>query len=88
MVLAELSEWVVETEDLTEIQVPRIGLGQGAKVIPEALPELELTGNVDSISGISEIKSGDVTYTARILLDDADPKLRWGMTVTVTFEEG
>jgi multidrug resistance efflux pump len=88
VVLAELSEWVVETEDLTEIQVPRIGLGQGAKVIPEALPELELTGNVDSISGISEIKSGDVTYTARILLDDADPKLRWGMTVTVTFKEG
>jgi multidrug resistance efflux pump len=88
VVLAELSEWVVETEDLTEIQVPQIRSGQGATLIPEALPELSLTGKVDSISRISEIKSGDVTYTARILLDDADPRLRWGMTVTVNFEEG
>ena len=88
VVLAELSEWVVETEDLTEIQVPQIRSGQGATVIPEALPELSLTGKVDSISSISEVRSGDVTYTARILLDEADPRMRWGMTVTVNFEEG
>lgn len=87
VVLGEVSEWAVETEDLTEIQVPQIRLGQGAKVIPEALPELMLTGTVESISKLSEIKSGDVTYTARILLDQADPHLRWGMTVAVTFEE-
>jgi multidrug resistance efflux pump len=87
VVLAEVSEWVVETEDLTELQVPQIRLGQGATVIPEALPELRLSGSVESISKISEIKSGDVTYTARIQLNETDPHLRWGMTVAVIFEE-
>ena len=87
VVLAGLSEWVVETEDLTEIQVPQIEIGQAATVIPEALPDLMLTGTVESISRIFEIKRGDVTYTSRILLDEAEPHLRWGMTVTVTFEE-
>ena len=87
VVLAEVSEWTVETEDLTELQVPQIKLGQEVTVVPEALPDLVLSGNVESISKISEIKSGDVTYTAQILLNINDPRLRWGMTVAVTFEE-
>jgi HlyD family secretion protein len=87
VVLAVTNEWVVETEDLTEIQVPNIELGQGATVIPEAFPEMALTGTVESISRIFEIKSGDVTYTARIRLAEGDPRLRWGMTTVVTFEE-
>ncbi|HEX6302728.1 MAG TPA: efflux RND transporter periplasmic adaptor subunit [Anaerolineales bacterium] len=87
VILAGLSEWIVETEDLTEIQVPELEVGQRATVNPEALPEIALTGTVESISGISELKRGDVTYTARILLDEVDSRLRWGMTVAVTFEE-
>jgi HlyD family secretion protein len=87
IILAELSEWIVETDDLTEIQVPELEVGQRATVSPEALPEIELAGTVESISRISEIKRGDVTYTARILLDGVDSRLRWGMTVGVTFEQ-
>ncbi len=87
VVLAEMNEWVVETEDLTEIQVPDVEIGQDATILPEALPGLMLSGTVESISSISEIKSGDVTYTARILLDETDPNLRWGMTVNVIFEQ-
>ncbi len=87
VMLAQVNEWVVETEDLTEIQVPDVEIGQGATVLPEAIPSLMLSGTVESISSISEIKSGDVTYTARILLDETDPNLRWGMTVDVIFEQ-
>jgi hypothetical protein len=34
-----------------------------------------------------EEKRGDVTYTARIRLDNIDPRLRWGMTVATVFED-
>jgi multidrug resistance efflux pump len=87
VVLADFSQWVVETDDLTEIEVPDISVGQLVTVTPDALPDLELSGTVDSISDLSEEKRGDVTYTARILLDEADEQLRWGMTVVVTFLE-
>jgi HlyD family secretion protein len=87
VVLAVITEWVVETDDLTEIQVPQIAIGQKATVIPEALPDSTLVGTVEYISEIFEIKSGDVTYTTRILLDETDPRLRWGMTVAVIFED-
>jgi HlyD family secretion protein len=87
VVLADLSQWEIETDDLTELDVPQVHLGQTAIVRPDALPELELKGVVGTIKDLSEEKRGDVTYTATILLDQADPRLRWGMTVAVEFGE-
>ena len=86
-VLADFSRWKVETDDLTEIEVPSIFIGQEVTVTPDALPELELNGTVDYISDLYEEKRGDITYTARILLNEDDERLRWGMTVVVNFEE-
>jgi len=87
VVLADFSQWAVDTDDLTEIEVPDISIGQSVTVTPDALPDLELTGTVESIKDIYEEKRGDITYTARIILDESDPRLRWGMTVVVVFEE-
>ena len=86
VVLADFSQWKVETEDLNEMEVPRVAVGQTVTITPDALPELSLNGTVESISQIYEEKFGDVTYTARILLQDTDPRLRWGMTVSTHFE--
>jgi len=61
-------------------------VGQTVSVIPDALPDLEIKGTVDKISDVFEEKRGDVTYTTRILLDSVDPRLRWGMTVVITFQ--
>jgi multidrug resistance efflux pump len=87
MTVADLSKMYAETDDLTEIEVVRISEGQVTKIAPDALPDLELGGKVESINKIFEEKRGDVTYTTRILLDKVDPSLRWGMTVAITFEE-
>jgi hypothetical protein len=76
----------VETDDLTENDVPSVYPGQPATVVPDALPDLELTSEVESISGLYEEKRGDITYTARLRLNESDPRLRWGMSVVVTFE--
>jgi multidrug resistance efflux pump len=85
--LADFSQWYVETDDLTEIEVVDISLGQQVSFVPDALPEVSLSGQVESIGDKFEEKRGDITFTTRILVDEIDPRLRWGMTVVVTFEE-
>jgi multidrug efflux pump subunit AcrA (membrane-fusion protein) len=87
VLLADFSEWYVETDNLTEIEVVEVAEGQPVTIVPDALPEVELTGSVDSIEDIFVEKRGDVTYTANILIDEMDARLRWGMTVVVTFGE-
>jgi multidrug resistance efflux pump len=87
VVLADFSGWMVETDDLTEMEVPRVQVGQMTSIVPDALPDLELAGRVESISDLNQEISGDVTYTAKIALQETDPLLRWGMTVMVTFED-
>ncbi len=84
-VVADISRWVVETQDLNELEIPRVAVGQNVIVIPDALPELELDGVVESISQFYEERFGDVTYTTRIVLQEEEPRLRWGMTVSVRF---
>jgi multidrug resistance efflux pump len=86
-VLADLSHWVVETDDLNEMEVPSIQEGQPVQLIPDSLPEMVIDGHVESISQIYEEKYGDVTYTVRIALDEIDPRLRWGMTMKARFGE-
>lgn len=84
--LADFSQWYVETDNLTEIEVVDIALGEQASITPDALPDMMLNGEVESISDLFEEKRGDVTYTARIRLGEVDPRLRWGMTVAVVFD--
>jgi len=83
--LADLSEYYVETSDLTELEVVKITNGQNVEIVPDALPELVLTGSVESIGQSFKTQAGDIVYTVKIRLDDTDPNLRWGMTVEVTF---
>ena len=87
MTVADFSQMYVETNDLTEIEVVAVSLGQAATIRADALQEVQMHGVIEKISDIDEVKRGDVTYTVRIRLDDFDPRLRWGMTVVVTFEK-
>lgn len=87
VVLADLSGWIIETNDVTEIKVPEIQVGQTVSIKVDALPELELTGQVESIGAVSQVRSGDVTYPVKIKLTTSDPRLRWGMTAVVLFEK-
>lgn len=82
--LGGASDWYVETDDLTEIDVVQVAVGQPAKVTVDAIPDREFNGVVTEVAPRSETKRGDVTYTVTIELIDADDvPLRWGMTVFV-----
>ena len=87
LTLADLSQWYVETKDLTELDVVKLVKGQKVTITPDAMPEQKLAGVVDSISSSFTEKSGDVLYTVRIRLAAVDARLRWGMTVQITFEK-
>ena len=87
VVLADLSGWQIETDDVTEIKVPALKVGQGVTIKFDALPDVTLPGRIESISPVSQVKSGDVVYPVKIKVLDNDPRLRWGMTAAVTFEE-
>lgn len=87
MTLADFSTWFVETDNLTEVDVVNVAVGQAVRVVPDAIAEVELVGKVEAISNTFEEKRGDITYTVRIGLDQIDPRLRWGMTVVATFEK-
>jgi len=85
VVIADYSVWIVETDNLTEFELPGVEQGQTATVTFDALPDLELAGTVTAISPFFEIKRGDVTYTVEVQLLQTDPRLVWGLTSTVTF---
>ena len=82
--LANLSEWQIETDDLTELSIVRIQEGDPATMTFDAIPDLELPGTVVRIKAIGENKMGDITYTVIILPDEHDDRLKWNMTATVT----
>ncbi len=85
--IADHSQWVVKTTDLTEIDVVKISEGQSVTITLDALPGVELNGNVLSISQDYSENQGDIVYEVTILLTDHDPAMRWGMTAIVKFAE-
>lgn len=85
LVIADFTNWIVETENLTEMEVVDIEPGQRVEVLLDALPDVTLTGEVAHISSRYEEKRGDITYTVTIRLNQFDPQMRWGMTAAIRF---
>jgi multidrug efflux pump subunit AcrA (membrane-fusion protein) len=84
--IADLSQWLVTTTDLTEIDVVELTENEPVVVTLDALPGVELKGTVLSIGQTFEQDQGDVVYEVTILLNEAHPAMRWGMTASVTFQ--
>ena len=89
IVIADFSPWRVEMDDLSELNVVHVQVGQEAEVRVDALPDRTFHGRVAEVPLISELKQGDVTYAVVIELDDVgDAPLRWGMKVFVDIHTG
>lgn len=84
--IADLENWQIETEDLTELQIVRVQEGDKATVEFDALPEVEVTGTVDRIRLVGEDNRGDIVYKVIVIPDTLDERLLWNMTAVVTFE--
>lgn len=84
--LADLSNWQIETTDLTELNIVNVREGDPVTITFDGIPGLELSGTVARIKPIGENKQGDITYTVIIKPDKQDERLRWNMTASVTIK--
>ena len=82
--LGDLSQWVVETSDLAELDVTRVQEGQAVTLTFDAVPGLSLRGTVVRIQPLGVDKVGEVTYKVMIHPEQQDARLLWNMTVVVT----
>lgn len=80
--LARLDNLLIETTDLSELNIAAVKSGQSAIVYIEALDE-EFSGEVTAISPISNTIGGDVVFKVTIQLDDQPADLLWGMSADV-----
>jgi multidrug resistance efflux pump len=87
LTLADLDHLRVETTDLSELDVPRIELGQLVTLVIDALNQ-EITGRVSQIAPLADTLGGDVVYKTTIDLDSLPPGLRAGMSVEAQFDTG
>ena len=85
-ILSDSSNWLVETTDLTELDVVAVAVGYPVDVTVDAIPDEVVRGTVIDIDTTSTLTRGDVTYAVTIRLDQDDATalpLRWGMTAFV-----
>jgi multidrug resistance efflux pump len=85
--VADFSSWLIETDDLDEIEMAQIDSSKPVTITADALPGQKFTGTVDRILDSYTDKNGDILYTAKIKLDSDEPKLRWGMTMQLEFQK-
>ncbi len=83
VVLADMGNWKIETEDLTELSIVRIREGDQVTVTFDALPDFELPGTVERIKPMGQNRQGDIVYTVVITPNSWDDRLRWNMTAMV-----
>jgi RND family efflux transporter MFP subunit len=74
------------SSSVDEIDVSQVQVGQEATVSLDALTDVELSGNVSSISSFANSQSGVVSYSVTILVTSipSGVQLRQGMSATAT----
>ena len=83
--IGDLSQMMVETTDLNEIDVARIHVGSVATVTFDALPDASVQATVTRIASKSSPGTG-VNYTVELELDEIPEGLLWDMTAFVDIE--
>jgi HlyD family secretion protein len=81
--IGDISGWLVETTDVSELDVVRLAVGDPATMTFDALPDVELRGTVDRIQVRGTSDDGTVLFAVTIRPDVHRQDLRWGMTATV-----
>ncbi len=85
VVMGDLSNFQIETTDLSEKDVPSVQVGQNATIFIDALGA-EFSGKVIDIARVSETVGGDVVYKVTLEFNSQPEGLRWGMSAEVNIE--
>jgi multidrug efflux pump subunit AcrA (membrane-fusion protein) len=87
LLIADLSDWLVETQELSEKDVAAIQLEQTLPVSIDAYPGVLFSGQVEQISQYALDQDGDVYYIVKTALAANNFELRWGMTARLLIDE-
>lgn len=87
IMMGDLSNFQIETTDLSERDVTDVQVGQPARASVPALNQT-LTGKVVDVARVSTTVGGDVVYKVTIQLDKQPQNLLWGMTADVQIDTG
>lgn len=82
----DTQRWLVETNNVSELNISRIVIGQAVSVRVIVLPDQPLRGKVITIDPVAIVQQGDTTYTLYIELAQSDLPLLTGMNVEVEIE--
>jgi len=83
VVIGDLSNWLIETTDLSELEVVRVAVGDRATITFDALPDVEVTGRVARIQVRGTTENGGVLFAVSIRPDEHHEELRWNMSAAV-----
>lgn len=85
--LGDLSRLQVETEDLSEVDVDQVRVGQAAVITADALGDLQFSGKVSQVAPVSSDNRGNTVYTVTIDLGvGQESGLLWGMSTFVEIQ--
>ena len=87
VVVGDLTDWQVESTDLTELDIVKIKVGDAVIVTFDALPDVEVPGKIKQIRNYGENLRGDVTYKVIVSLEDSPENLLWNMTSLIEFTD-
>lgn len=82
--IGDMSTWLIETTDVSEIDVVRMAVGDRATLKFSALPGVVVGGVVDSIQVRGTTDDGGVNFAVMIRPDVYLPQLRWNMSANVS----
>ncbi|MFC1975169.1 HlyD family secretion protein [Chloroflexota bacterium] len=80
--MIDTTRWLVETKNVSELDIGRIEIGQEAIIQVTALNET-IKGKVFTISPVAVVQQGDTTFSLTIELEDTNLNLLPGMNVQV-----
>jgi multidrug efflux pump subunit AcrA (membrane-fusion protein) len=87
VVLADLGNFQVESNDLTELNITKISEGQSVSIVFDGIAGLTIPGTVERIKPLGEDNQGDITYTVIIKMNEQDPRVKWRMTASIEFSQ-
>jgi len=82
--VGDMSTWLIETTDVSELDIVRVAVGDKAQITLTALPGIQATGVVDSIQVRGTTDQGEVSFAVTIRPDVFLPQLRWNMSANVS----
>lgn len=82
--VGDMTTWLIETTDVSELDIVRVAVGDLAQITFTALPGITVTGVVDSIQVRGTTDQGEVSFAVTIRPDVFLSQLRWNMSANVS----